>query len=100
MTDASLIVIHDFSKLFRGNDSSKGTFILNGKTGEDGKVEGSAYTESVGPIEDDYAKHLAGEKGLGIIHAELILERFKLGCIFSILLVIVFFSLFLAHSSG
>ena len=65
--EISSTVLYDFSRFFKGNESSFGQF-QPGKAAEDGqKQEGKAWTKTDTLGEDNYIAHLKGELGLGIV---------------------------------
>ena len=63
----SMIMLHDFMTLFRGNETTRGVFLPSGTADENGKEQGSAFTERSLLTEEDYLQHLEGKKGLGIV---------------------------------
>lgn len=63
----SMITLHDFYNVFRGNDSAHGVYELSGKTDEKGKAQGRARTVQETMTEEDVLAHLNGERGLGVI---------------------------------
>jgi hypothetical protein len=57
-----------FEDLFPGSTEAKGQFKLSGEKSDKGKTEGEASTDRSGGAEyADFALHLAGEVGLGVI---------------------------------
>lgn len=60
-------MVEDFAALFRGYGHAFGRYTLSPDVAGSGKRQGRATTLSRGPTLDDYAAHVAGETGMGVI---------------------------------
>lgn len=56
-----------FERLFLGYENAYGTYEIFGTKTEKGKVEGKGITLLRGANTNDYAQHLSGENGIGLI---------------------------------
>jgi hypothetical protein len=64
---ASILILHDFAKLFAGNTSARGVNRTLDEKDKNGKALSENRTEK-GPVtEEHYLQHLEGRTGLGII---------------------------------